>query len=47
MDPLPVREYNEACAIVLSSVLLYQILVYYNCKTEKENPMAIKYLIGC
>lgn len=47
IDPLPVRGYDEACAIVLSSVLLYQILVYYNCKTENENPMAIKYLIGC
>ena len=44
---LPVRGCDKACAIVLSSVLLYQILVYYNCKTEKEDPMAIKYMIGC
>jgi hypothetical protein len=46
-DPLPVRGYDKACAIVLLSVLLYQILVYYNYKTEKDGPRAIKYLIGC
>lgn len=44
--PLHVRGYDRACAIVLISVLLYQILVYYNCKTDRNNPMAIKYLIG-
>jgi Transposase DDE domain len=47
IDPLPVRGYDKACAIVLLSVLLYQLLVYYNCKAEKEGPKAIKYLIGC
>ena len=47
IDQLPVRGYDKACAIVLLSVLLYQILVCYNCKTEKEGPKAIKYLIGC
>ena len=47
VDHLPVRGYDKAYAIVLLFVLLYQILVYYNCKTEKEDPMAIKYLIGC
>ena len=47
IDPLPVRGYDKARAIVLLSVLLYQILVYYNCKTEKEDPRNIKYLIGC
>ncbi|HSL13006.1 MAG TPA: transposase [Nitrososphaeraceae archaeon] len=46
IDPLPVRGYDTTCAIVLLSVLLYQILVYYNCKTNKDNPMAIKYLLG-
>jgi len=46
IDPLPVRGYNRARAIVLLSVLLYQILVYYNCKTGKDNPMAIKYMLG-
>jgi len=47
IDQLPVRGYDKACAIVLLSVLLYQMLVYYNYKTEKEGPKAIKYLIGC
>jgi hypothetical protein len=46
IDPLPVRGYNRGCAIVLLSVLLYQILVYYNCKTDRDNPMAIKYMLG-
>jgi hypothetical protein len=47
IDPLPVRGYDKSCAIVLLSVLLYQILVYYNCKTEQHKPRNIKYLIGC
>ena len=36
IDPLPVRGYANACAIVLLSLLLYQIIVYYNCKTDKR-----------
>jgi Transposase DDE domain len=46
IDPLHVRGYDRAGASVLVSVLLYQILVYYNCKTNKDNPMAIKYMLG-
>lgn len=46
IDPLPVRGYAKVCAIVLLSVLVYQLLVYYNCKTKKYNPMAIKYMLG-
>ena len=46
IDPLPVRGHDRACAIVLLSVLLYQILVYYNCKTYRDNPMAIIYMLG-
>ena len=46
IDPVPVRGYDKVCAIVLLSVLLYQILVYYNCKTGRDNPMAIKYMLG-
>jgi hypothetical protein len=46
-DQLSVRGCDKVCAIVLLSVLLYQILVYYNYKTEKDGPRAIKYLIGC
>jgi Transposase DDE domain len=48
IDPLPVRGYDKACAIVLISILLYQILVYYNYKAQKnDNPRIIKYMIGC
>ncbi|MDR4512808.1 MAG: transposase [Nitrososphaeraceae archaeon] len=46
IDPVPVRGYDKVCAIVLLSVLLYQLLVYYNCKTDRDNPMAIKYMLG-
>jgi Transposase DDE domain len=46
IDPLPVRGYQKAAAIVLLSVLLYQIIVYYNCKTHKEHPKAIKHMLG-
>jgi hypothetical protein len=46
-DPLPARGYDKVSAIILLSVLLYQILVYHNCKLQKDNPRAIKYMIGC
>ena len=46
IDPSPVRGYAKASSVVLLSVLLYQILVYYNCKTRKDNPRAIKYMLG-
>jgi hypothetical protein len=46
IDPLPVRGYQKAAAVVLLSVLLYQIMVYYNCKKGKDNPKSIKYMIG-
>ncbi len=46
VDPLHVRGYAKASSVVLLSVLLYQILVYYNCKTRKDNPRAIKYRLG-
>ena len=46
IDPLHVRGYANASSVVLLSVLLYQILVYYNCKTRKDNPRAIKYMLG-
>jgi hypothetical protein len=47
IDPLSGRGCDKVSAIVLLSVLLYQILVYYNCKTEQHKPRTIKYLIGC
>jgi len=46
LDPLPARGFHTISAIVLLSVLLYQIMVYYNCKTEKINPKSIKYMLG-
>jgi hypothetical protein len=49
IDPVPVRGSDRVYSIVLLSVLLYQILVYYNCKIQKkkDSPRAIKYMIGC
>ena len=43
---LPARGFQSVSAIVLSSVLLYQLMVYYNCKLEKINPRSIKYMLG-
>jgi hypothetical protein len=49
IDPVPVRGYDNVRGIILLSVQLYQILVYYNCKVLKnDNPRKdIKYMIGC
>ena len=46
IDPLPVRRYQKVAGLVLLSILLYQIIVYYNCKTHKEHPKAIKHMLG-
>ncbi|HEY6535809.1 MAG TPA: hypothetical protein VIY08_08465 [Candidatus Nitrosocosmicus sp.] len=46
IDPLPVRGFDAVSAIVLLFVLLYQLMVYYNCKTKKTNPKSIKYMLG-
>jgi hypothetical protein len=46
IDPLPVRGYQKAAAIVLLSVLIYQIMIYYNCKTGNKQPKAIKHMLG-
>ncbi len=46
IDPLPVRGFHAVSAIVLLSVLLYQIMIYYNCKVGNSNPKSIKYMIG-
>ena len=49
IDPVPARGYDEVCSIVLLALLLYQILIYYNCKIRmKSNPRSmIKYMLGC
>ncbi len=46
IDPLPARGFHTVSVIVLLSVLLYQLMVYYNCKKDKSNPKSIKYMIG-
>ena len=47
IDPWSVRGYHRAAAAaVLLSVLLYQLLVYYNCKNGKGNPKSAKYMVG-
>ena len=46
IDPLPVHGFHTVSAIVLLSVLLYQIMVYYYCKVGKLNPKSIKYMLG-
>ncbi len=46
INSLSVRGFHAASAIVLTSVLLYQIMVYYNCKKDKSNPKSIKYMLG-
>ena len=46
IDQLPAHGFQPVSAIVLLSVLLYQIMVYYNCKTEKSNPKSIKHMLG-
>lgn len=48
IGPVPVRGCDKVRGIILLSVLLYQILVYYNCKGRKEGSIrSIKYMIGC
>ena len=46
IDPLPARGFHAVSAVVLLSVLLYQIMVYYNCEVGKSNPKSIKYMLG-
>jgi hypothetical protein len=46
IDPLSVREFQSVSAIVLLSVLLYQLTVYYNCKKITSNLKSIKYMLG-
>ncbi|MEZ5370615.1 MAG: transposase [Candidatus Nitrosocosmicus sp.] len=49
IDPVPVKGLDKVRGIVLLSVLLYQITVYYNYNVRKsDNPRRdIKYMIGC
>ena len=48
IDPVPVKGMDKVRSILLLSVLMYQILVYYNYKMQKDGPRrSIKYMIGC
>jgi len=48
IDPVPVKAYEKVSGIILLSVLLYQILVYYNHKIQKNSTRRqIKHMIGC
>lgn len=38
----PVRGFANAGSFVLVCVLVYQLMVYYNCLTEQENPRIVK-----
>ena len=42
IDPLLVTGYQKAAAIVLLSVLIYQIMVYYNCITGNKTTKSDK-----
>ena len=44
IDPLPARGFHTVSAIVLLMVLLYQLMVYYNCKTEQLNILIVHFL---
>ena len=46
IDPLPARGFHKVSSIVLLSILLYQLIVYYNCKKDEPNPKSIKYMLG-
>ena len=46
IDQLPAPGFHTVSVIVLLSVLLYQIMVYYNCKVGNSNPKSIKYMLG-
>ena len=45
IDPLPVRGFDKVRSIVLLSVLLYQVMVYYNHLTGR--PLRVlKHMLG-
>jgi hypothetical protein len=46
IDPLSVRGFKAVSAIVMLSLLLYQLMIYYNCKKNTSNPKSIKYMLG-
>ena len=45
IDPLPVRGLSKAKTLVLLSVLLYQLMVYYNVQVGRP-PRELKHMLG-
>jgi Transposase DDE domain len=45
IDPLPTRGFDKAKVFVLLSVLLYQLMVYYNDQTGRP-PRELKHMLG-
>jgi hypothetical protein len=45
IDPLPVRGFERASSLVLLSVLLFQVTVYYNHVTRRR-PRLLKHMLG-
>ncbi len=46
IDPLPIYRFQAVSAIVILSVLLYQLMVYYSCKKDKSDPKSKKHMLG-
>jgi len=42
---LPVRGFENVKSFMLVCVLVYQLMVYYNCVTEQENPRTVKRML--
>ena len=46
IDPLSIRGYQKSSWASTAISIIYQIIVYYNCKTHKQHPRAIKHMLG-
>ena len=46
IDPLPVRGFDKARSLVLLSVLLFQVTVYYNHLTRRRPHRRLKHMLG-
>jgi hypothetical protein len=42
---LHVRGFENVRSVVLVCVLVYQLMVYYNCVTKQENPRIVKRML--
>jgi hypothetical protein len=46
IDPVPVRGFDKARSLVLLSVLLFQVTVYYNHLTRRRPHRMLKHMLG-